>query len=94
MEPQLQAGMMLVPRGGFILVSFCFRKVLSDTWFSMRGSGITFPTVNLRKPTQMDGKACPCVLFVSMLNKLKGQILDCFKAAKTDPNVIMNHTFQ
>lgn len=60
----------------------------------MGGSGITFPPVNLRKPTQMDGKAWPCVLFVSTMNKLKGEILGCFKAAKTDPNVITNHTFQ
>lgn len=66
---------------------FVFHKVLSDTWFSMRGSGITFPAVNLRKPKQMDGKACPCVLFVSTMNKHKVEILDCFKAAKIDPNV-------
>lgn len=69
--------------------------VLSDTWFSMRGSGITFPTVNLRKPTQMDGKVCPCVLFVLHDEQTQGRIFRLsFKAAKTDPNVIMNHTFQ
>lgn len=33
MEPQLRAGMMLVPRGGFILVSFCFLR--SAIWHTV-----------------------------------------------------------
>lgn len=49
-----EQGMVFVLCPRFILVSFSFFcKVLSDTRFSMRGNGTTFPPVNLRKPTQM-----------------------------------------